>query len=158
MQNIVWLFSAAADFLVWLAQKKIEMRMKIFDDAVAALLRYQAEGCNQELQLKHYERTDKTRKKSSPYLTDETSVLMLRSITLVGEFFSQDMGVSFAKALNSIHLNGPNPDIGGPEIDGCLSIPEIEKLIQDLAKELTIPSILRNWLHRLTVRKPSYNV
>jgi hypothetical protein len=40
MQNFVWLFSAVAGFLIWLAQRQIERKMKIFEDAVTALFRY----------------------------------------------------------------------------------------------------------------------
>jgi hypothetical protein len=71
---------------------------------------------------------------------------MGRSRALVGEFFSDDVASSFAEALDSVHLEYSNSDTGGPTSVGCLSIPEIEKLIQDLAKELKMSSILRHWL------------
>ena len=148
MNDWAWLLGAIAGFLVWLAQKRVEMKMKVFDEAVTALLRYQTEATDQNIQNEQYRLTERVQR-GIPYLSNETSVLMLRSTALVSEFFSQDVSQSFSEAMNSVHLGRPSPQMGGPVVKGYLSIPEIEKIIKDLSKELTIHYVLKTWMLRV---------
>jgi hypothetical protein len=147
MNNGVWFLSAMAGLLIWLAQKRVEMKMKVFDEAVIALLRYQAEAIDQELQNKHYILTDSVRR-SAPYVSNETGVLMVRSTALVDEFFSPEVSSAFTKAMDSVRFGESSDQMGGPIIDDCLSLPELQKMIKDLSKELTITHILKTWLRQ----------
>jgi hypothetical protein len=144
MNSFAWLFAALAGFMIWIAQKQVERKMKIFDDAVTALLRYQNEGGNYELQNQHC-KVNNLRARG-PYLTDETAQLTGRSIAFVAEFFSHDVASSFAEALKSIRLEYPNTEEEGPRIVGTLSIPELNDLIHNLNHEVTISHIFRSWL------------
>jgi hypothetical protein len=95
MQIFVWLFGALVGFMVWLAQKKVERQTKIYDDAVTALICYQNEGSDYELQAQHF-RISKKNRRTGPYLTKETVTLMGRSIALIPEYF-QDVADKFIK-------------------------------------------------------------
>ncbi|MDR3568740.1 MAG: hypothetical protein P4L43_12000 [Syntrophobacteraceae bacterium] len=148
MNNLIWLFSALAGFMIWVSQKQVERKMKIFDDAVNALIRYQNEGGSYELQNKHYS-IDKKRR-TGPYLTDETVLLIERSMALVSEFFSDDVASNFIKLLKSIRLEYSNTDIQvGPAIIGTLSIPELNDVIHDLNNEVAISYMFRRLICKL---------
>lgn len=110
MNDIVWIFSAIIGLLVWLAQKRVEMETKVFEEAVTALLRYHAEANDQELQNDHYKLTNLVRR-AAPYISNETTALMVRSTALVDSFFSKEVGLRFSKAMNSVHFGEFSADM-----------------------------------------------
>lgn len=145
MSGFGWVFSAIMGLLIWLAQKRVETKMRVFEEAVTALLRYQAEATDQKQQNKHYKLTDSVHR-LAPYISTETLVLMARSTALVGEFFSPQVSLTYVKAMKSVRFGGWSDQIGGPVIEDYPSPPELERIIKDLSKELTIPHIIKTWV------------
>jgi len=101
MKEIITLFTVVAGFLAWLAQRRLEIKMGIFNDAVKGLILFEVDATNQKLQDDNYEVKDNLRR-IYPFLRDETLALTGRSIGLVNTFFSQAASHAFDNAINSL--------------------------------------------------------
>jgi hypothetical protein len=158
MNSFTWiftaLFTALLGFIIWIAQKHVERKMKICEDAVAALSRYQSEGFNYEFQNEQYKQNKANKllmRKKTPYLTDETILLIERSKALVPKYFSHGVASSYVEALGMISLEEYSHSGSDTEIRpvGMLSIPELNDLIHNLNKEVTISYIIfKSWLRK----------
>ena len=104
MKEILALLTVVAGFLGWLAQRRLELKMGIFNDAVKALILIEVDATNQKFQKENYEINGNLRR-IYPFLSDETLALTCRSVGLINAFFSQEVSQLFDNAINSVSLN-----------------------------------------------------
>ncbi len=134
------LLAIVAGFLVWFAERRLEMKVGIFNDVVKALILFEVDATNQKLQKENY-KVDENKTRGYPFLRDETLALTGRCSGLVNAFFSQDASRAFDNAIYSVSLKEGKD--GKPIIRGIYDLGERKKIISDLSKELSIPFILR---------------
>jgi len=142
MSGFWTLLTIVAGFLVWLAQRRLEMKMAIFSDAVKALSFFEVDVGDRELQKQHYNMGGK--KRLYPFLRDETLALTGRCTGLVNAFFSLESSLPFNNAINTVSLK--NGQDGYPIVKGLYSTDERKTIINSLSKELSISFILRKWV------------
>jgi len=142
MREIITLLTVVAGFLAWLAQRRLEIKMGIFNDAVKGLILFEVDATNQKLQDDNYEVKDNLRR-IYPFLRDETLALTGRSIGLVNTFFSQAASHAFDNAINSVSLKKGKD--GKPIIRGMFSTEDRKLIINKLSKELSVYFIIKEF-------------
>ena len=141
MSAFLTLLTILAGFLVWLAQRRLEMKMAIFSDAIKALSLFEVDVGKQELQKQNWKIGGTNR--LYPFLRDETRALTERCTALVNAFFSEETSRPFCDAINSVSLKDERN--GYPIVRGMYSVEDRKKIIQDLCKELSISFIVKKW-------------
>lgn len=145
MKEILALLTVVAGFLGWLVQRRSEIKIGIFNDAVKALILFEVDATNQKLQKENYRIGGLQR--IYPFLRDETYALTMRSIGLLNAFFSQETSRAFDNAINSVSLKKGKEN--NPITIGMYSTEDRKNIINALSKELSISFIVREWLSNL---------
>ena len=145
MKEILALLTVIAGFIGWLAQRRLEIKMGIFDNAVKALILFEVDATNKNLQKDNYEVGD-DRRRIYPFLRDETLELTSRSIGLVNAFFSKEVSHDFDNAINSVSLKKGRD---GPIIVGLHSTEDRKKIINNLSKEISISFMAKECFNNL---------
>lgn len=145
MKEIFALLTVVAGFLGWLAQRRLEIKMGIFNDAVKALIFFEVDATNRKLQDENY-MVGENERRFYPFLRDETLVLTGQSIGLVNAFFSQEASRAFDKAINSVSLEKGKD---GPKTKGLYSTEDRKTIINNLNKELSILFMIKECFYSL---------
>lgn len=144
MKEILALLTVVAGLLAWLAQRRLELKMGIFNDAVKALILFEVDATNQELQNNNYE-INGNRRRIYPFLRDETLALTGRSIGLLNAFFSQEVSQLFDKATNAVSLKQGKE--GKPIIRCMYSTEDRKTIINKMSKELSVSFIIKEFFY-----------
>lgn len=113
----------------WKPQKRIELRNKVFDDAMQALAMYEVDACDAALQ-ENWKTYSGQGLRPHVVLRIETRILMQRSLLQVKAFFSPETSEAFDAALRAdVSLtNIPNSDFAQKS----------DKAIRLMAKDLGV--------------------
>ncbi len=138
MKEIFALLTVLIGFLVWLAQRRLEMKIEIFNDAVKALSLFEVDVGNQK-NLKDDSYMMGNNRKFYPFLRDETLALIGQCSGLINAFFSNEVSSAFDRAIYSVSLDSKDDYL---RVIDMYDLAERKKLIIDLSKELSISFIL----------------